>query len=70
MGPAFFNTAIGQLYKDYSDYIIKENLRFENISKLDMRILKRATDMANLFYNNHEAYQELQKRIDDIFEED
>jgi hypothetical protein len=69
MGPEFYHAAIGQLYEDYSDDEIKENLRIENMSDLDRKMLKRATDMANLFYNDPEAYQELQKRIDDILED-
>jgi hypothetical protein len=69
MGAAFCHAAIGQLYKDYSDDEIKENLRIENMSDLDRRMLKRTVDMANLYYNNPEAYQELQKKIDNIFED-
>jgi hypothetical protein len=66
LGPLFFDTAIGQLYKDYSDEVIKENLRFENINSSNMDLLEDATDMANLFYNDPEKYYELQKICDEI----
>jgi hypothetical protein len=66
LGPVFFDTAIGQLYKDYSDDEIKENLRFENIDSAYSRLLEDATDMANLFYNDPEKYYELEKIFDEI----
>jgi YesN/AraC family two-component response regulator len=66
LGPVFFNTAIGQLYKDYSDEEIKENLRIENIEASDNWLLKHATDMANLYYNDPEKFHELQKIFDKI----
>jgi hypothetical protein len=62
----FFDTAIGQLYKDYSDEEIKENLRFEDIDSSYSRLLKHATNMANLYYNDPEKYYELQKIFDEI----
>jgi hypothetical protein len=62
----FFDSAIGDLYKDYSEDEIKENLRFENIDRSQSRILKRATDTANLYYNDPEKYYEMQKIFDEI----
>jgi hypothetical protein len=66
--PAFLNTAVGQLYKDYSEEKIKENLRVENISTSGKVILKRVVDTAKLFYKDPETFQKLQKRIDEILE--
>jgi hypothetical protein len=43
---------VGQLYKDYSEEAIKENLRVENISELGKVILKRVVDTAKLYYND------------------
>jgi hypothetical protein len=65
---AFLNTAIGQLYKDYSEEKIKDSLRVENISDSGKIILKRVIDTAKLFYNDRETFQKLQKSIDEILE--
>jgi predicted DNA-binding protein with PD1-like motif len=65
---AFLNTAIGQLYKDYSEKKIKESLCVEHISGSGKVILKRVVDTARLFYNDPEKYQKMQKSIDEILE--
>jgi predicted DNA-binding protein with PD1-like motif len=65
---AFLNTAIGQLYRDYSEEKIKENLRVEHISSSGKVILKRVVDTAKLFYKDPETFQRLQKSIDEILE--
>ena len=63
---AFLNTAVGQLYKDYSEGFIKENLSVSNISESGKVALKRVVDTAKLFYNNPEA---LKRSIDEISED-
>jgi hypothetical protein len=65
---AFLNTAIGQLYKDFSEERIKENLRVENISESGKVILKRVVDTAKLFYQDKDTFQRLQQSIDEILE--
>jgi hypothetical protein len=65
---AFLNTAIGQLYKDFSEEKIKEDLRVENISDSGKVVLKRVVDTAKLFYNDPETFQKLQNSIDKILE--
>jgi hypothetical protein len=65
---AFLNTAIGQLYKDFSEKEIKENLRVENISDSGKVVLKRVVDTAKLFYNDPENFQRMQNSIDKILE--
>ena len=60
---AFLNTAIGQLYKDYSEEFIKQNLKVENISASGRVALKRVVETAKLFYKDPEA---LQRSIDEI----
>jgi hypothetical protein len=66
---AFLNTAIGQLYKDFSEEEIKENLRVENISESGKIILKRVVDTAKLFYKDENTFQRLQQSIDEILEQ-
>lgn len=60
---AFLNTAIGQLYKDYSEEFIKNYLQVTDLSDSGKVALKRVVDTAKLFYKNPEA---LRNSIDDI----
>lgn len=62
---AFLNTAIGQLYKDYSDIFVKENLIVTNISDSGKVSLKRVVDTAKLYYDDPDA---LKRSIDEIIE--
>ena len=62
---AFLNTAVGQLYKDFSEDYIKENLRVSDISESGKVSLKRVVDTAKLFYKNPDA---MQQSINDILE--
>jgi hypothetical protein len=60
---AFLNTAVGQLYKDYSKEVVKQNLRVENISESGKVMLKRVVETAKMYYKNPDA---LQRSIDNI----
>ena len=62
---AFLNTAVGQLYKDYSESFIKENLKVSDISESGKVALKRVVDTAKLFFKDPEA---LKRSIDEISE--
>lgn len=62
---AFLNTAIGQLYKDYKETYIKENLSVSDISESGKVALKRVVDTAKLFYKDPDA---LKRSIDEITE--
>ena len=53
----FLNTAIGQLYKDYSKEYIKASLSFDNLSISGAVILKRVVDTAKLHYKNSGTLQ-------------
>ena len=52
LNTAFLNTAVGQLYKDYTEDFIKENLRVSDISESGKVALKRVVDTAKLFYSS------------------
>ena len=54
---AFLNTAIGQLYRDFPEELIKENLRVESISQSGLVSLKRVVDTAKLYYKDPDAMQ-------------
>lgn len=63
---AFLNTAVGQLYRDYSEELIKSNLQVADISESGKVALKRVVDTAKLYYKNPNA---LKKSIDDMMED-
>jgi transcriptional regulator len=65
MTTAFLNTAVGQLYKDYTEETIKERMQVQNISESGKVSLKRVVDTAKLFYKDPDA---LKRSIDDILE--
>jgi predicted DNA-binding protein with PD1-like motif len=62
---AFLNTAVGQLYKDYSESYVKENLSVSDISESGKVSLKRVVETAKLFYKDPDA---MQRSINDILE--
>lgn len=55
---AFLNTAIGQLYRDYSQEDIKEYLKVQDITATDAELVKRVAQTAKLFYKNPERMEE------------
>ncbi|MDR0802320.1 STAS-like domain-containing protein [Fluviicola sp.] len=62
---AFLNTAIGQLYKDYSESYIKEHLQVTDMSDSGKVALKRVVDTAKLFYSDPDA---LERSINDLLD--
>ena len=66
LSSAFLNSAIGQLYRDFPERLIKENLIIENLSLSGGVSLKRVVSTAKLYYKDPEA---MQKIIDDILDE-
>lgn len=63
---AFLNTAVGQLYNDFTEGFIKENLSVSDISESGKVALKRVVDTAKLYYKDPEA---LKRSIDEISED-
>jgi hypothetical protein len=63
---AFLNTAIGQLYRDYDESFIKQNLYVENISESGKVVLKRVVDTAKLFYKSPEIFKQMQQSINEV----
>ncbi|HOX41446.1 MAG TPA: STAS-like domain-containing protein [bacterium] len=60
---AFLNTAIGQLYRDFSESEIKESLTVIQLEGADRILLKRVVDTAKLFYKDPAR---LEKSINEI----
>lgn len=63
---AFLNTAVGQLYKDYPEELIKENLSVKDMSQSGLVSLKRVVDTAKLYYKDPEA---MERSIRDILDD-
>jgi transcriptional regulator len=63
---AFLNAAVGQLYKDFSEEYVRENLKVTEISDSGKVALKRVVVTAKLYYKDPEA---LKRSIDEITED-
>jgi len=63
---AFLNTAIGQLYGQFSEDDIRERLTVEDLSKSGAVSLKRVVDTAKIYYKNPDS---LEQSIKDILGE-
>ncbi len=63
---AFLNTAIGQIYGEFSEEEVKAHMSVGEISNAQAITLKRVIDTAKQFYNNPDA---LQNSINDILDE-
>ena len=64
---AFLNTAVGQLYRDFSEELIKKSLSVADMSDDDKAQLKRVNATAKVFYNDP---QRMENSINEILEED
>jgi len=60
---AFLNTAIGQLYKDFSEEKIRALIKVSDITKADNALLRRVIETAKLYYNDPSWLDESVKRI-------
>jgi len=60
---AFLNTAIGQLYKDFSEDFIKEHLSVEEMSQSGLVSLKRVVETAKLYYKDPDSIEQSIKDI-------
>lgn len=54
---AFLNTAIGSLYKDFSEDEIREKISIVSMSNEDKALLKRVVDTAKIFYKEPDRIQ-------------
>ena len=66
---AFLNTAIGELYRDFPEEFIRENLKIESLNESGIVILKRVVETAKLRYNDPDFYKKLQQSAEDILEQ-
>lgn len=63
---AFLNAAIGQLYNEFSEDIIRNRLTVENMNSDDLQLLKRVVDNAKIYFANRQQFDEAWKvEVDD-----
>lgn len=60
---AFLNTAIGQLYRDFSEESIRALVKVTNIEDADKALLRRVIETAKLYYKDPAWLEESVKRI-------
>ena len=60
---AFLNSAIGKLYKDFSEEAIKSALSVKDITQSGAVSLKRVVETAKAFYKNPDALRESVNKI-------
>lgn len=56
--PAFLNAAVGQLYGDFPEEFVENNLFFADIDPEDEIILKRIVERAKGYFEHSESYQQ------------
>lgn len=64
---SFLDTAIGLLYKDFSEEYIRKYLKIAELSTADIDLFKRVVENAKRFYKNPER---LEQSVKEIVEED
>jgi hypothetical protein len=52
---AFLNAAIGQLYGEFSEEQIRDNLSVKDMAQEDLALLKRVVDTAKEYFKNPEV---------------
>lgn len=60
---AFLNTAIGQLYRDFSEEEIRTLVKVVDMSDVDTALLRRVIETAKLYYKDPTWLEESIKRI-------
>lgn len=61
MTTAFLNTAVGQLYNEYTEEDLKARLTVIDFEQDDLVILKRVVDRAKDFFKNPELHYSAEK---------
>lgn len=63
LASAFLNTAIGLLYKDFSEEDIKKYLSVTDIDSTDAKLLKRVVSTAKIFYTDPDRIKNSLKEV-------
>jgi hypothetical protein len=54
---AFLNAAVGQLYGDFPEEMIRANLQVSDAAPEDLALLKRVVDTAKVYFKSPEKFQ-------------
>lgn len=60
---AFLNTAVGQLYRDFTEEQVKASLSVSNITPTGRVALKRVVETAKLYYKDPEAMERSAREV-------
>jgi len=60
---AFLNTAIGQLYGEFSEEEIRDNLRVSDLDQDDLALLKRVVDTAKAYFKDPKRFSKVRNEI-------
>lgn len=60
---AFLNVAIGQLYGEFPEEVLRTNLSVINIEKSDLNLLKRVIDTAKIYFKNPEMVERIRRQV-------
>jgi hypothetical protein len=60
---AFLNTAVGQLYGEFSEGQIKSNLSVAEMEQDDLYLLKRVVDTAKQYFKDPERTQKAREEV-------
>ena len=53
---AFLNAAVGQLYNEFSEEVIRQHLRFEDITSINPVVLTRVIQRAKEYFSDPEKF--------------
>ena len=67
---AFLNSAIGQLYRTFSEKQIRSLLKVENMEQDDLALLKRVVDNAKLYFKEPRRFDQVVRgKLDQVVRE-
>jgi hypothetical protein len=63
MTSAFLNTAVGQLYGQFSETLIREKLKVVDIEGDDLALLGRVVETAKAYFKDRERFSKARKEV-------
>ena len=63
MTSAFLNTAVGQLYGEFSEDVIRTGVSVSQIPSDDAALLKRVVDTAKLYFSDPARFKEISEEV-------
>jgi len=60
---AFLNTAVGQLYGEFTEDQIRSGLSVSDMEQDDLVLLKRVVDMAKEYFKDPNRFREVKKEV-------